>query len=308
MSPPRLSVVMPSHNRASDLPRAAHSVLSQTYRDLELIIVDDGSSDDTSHALARLSEEDGRVRFVRNEQSVGPAEARNHGIALAQGELLAFCDDDDAWLPEAATTLVDFLDKHPDVGVVSSWHEVLQVGKERRAIYRGPLHFGDRHLLWMNFVALPFGMVKRSVFPDQPWFDPKLPPSEDWEFWLRCAQRRPIAMLPKVLYQYRQHGGGRVTKAASGQARGRRALLAKHQEAMSPACGLYHRAVADLTEGGRVVLARQLALAARASPRDTAFVSFLLAASLQSSAVGIRRRDPGLPARVLARLIGEQRG
>ena len=105
---------------------------------MELIVVDEGSSDDTPDVLVRLCEEDPRVRFVRNDVAVGLPGARNCGIDAARGDLVAFCDDDDAWLPDAAEYLVGVFDRDPEVGVVSSWHQVLHVESGRAVIYRAP--------------------------------------------------------------------------------------------------------------------------------------------------------------------------
>jgi len=119
-----LSVVMPTHDRSDQLERAARSILDQGGTEVELVIVDDASSDGTPAVTDRLSE-DARVRLVRNEQAIGPGAARNKGIAAARGDLLGFCDDDDAWLPRAASSLVAYLDAHPETGAVTSWHQVV---------------------------------------------------------------------------------------------------------------------------------------------------------------------------------------
>jgi len=198
MSSPRLSAVLTTRNREADLLRAARSILSQTFRDLELIVVDEGSTDGTPDVLKRLCDEDARVRFVRNDVAVGLPGARNCGIDVARGELVSWCDDDDAWLPDAAQYLVDEFDRDPEVGAVSSWHEVLHVEDGRAAIYRGPLDLDDHLFLWMNFVAKPFGMYRRSAFCPEHRFDAGLVNvAEDWDFWLRCAQQRPFRVVPR---------------------------------------------------------------------------------------------------------------
>ena len=110
-----LSVVMPTHNRAGLLERAARSVLDQDVTDIELVIVDDASTDATSDVADRLSC-DRRVTVLHNPESLGPGGSRNRGIAAARGDLLGFCDDDDTWLPGAATTVLDRFDDDPRVG------------------------------------------------------------------------------------------------------------------------------------------------------------------------------------------------
>jgi len=304
MSPPRLSVVLPTRNRPIDLLRAARSVLSQTFRDLELIVVDEGSSDETPEVLVRLCEEDPRVRTVRNDVALGLPGARNTGIDVARGDLVSFCDDDDAWLPDAAQYLVEVFDGDPEVGVVSSWHEVLQVESGRSVIYRAPLDIDEHLFLWMNFVGVPFGMYRRSSFGPEHRYDASLTKtSEDWDFWIRCAQQRPFRMVPRVFYLYRQHGGPRITTDPTRHHDGLLEIVAKHHDSMTPACRTYHRCVADLLVDQRGSVVRRLAELGRSSPLDAAFVATALAASRQTSALGPRLRDPALTGRTLARLL-----
>ena len=107
---PFVSVVIPTHNRASFLEEAASSVLEQTFDDLELIIVDDASTDGTANILDRLADQDRRVRIIRRETSSGgPAVPRNEGIGMATGEMISFLDDDDRWHPERVALTLEGL-------------------------------------------------------------------------------------------------------------------------------------------------------------------------------------------------------
>ncbi len=304
MSSPRLSVLLPTRNREADFLRSARSVLSQTFRDLELVVIDEGSTDGTPGAIKQLVDEDPRVRSVRNDVAVGLPGARNCGIEVASGDLVAFCDDDDAWLPDAARYLVEVFDEDPEVGAASSWHEVMQVESGHAVLYRGPLDLDDHLFTWMNFVAKPFGMYRRSSFGPDHRFDAALVKvAEDWDFWLRCAQQRPFRVVPRVLYLYRQHGGPRITDDPARQSAGLLEIVAKHHDAMTPACRTYHRCIADLLLGRRDAVGRHLAEAARRSPADAAFVTVVLTSAWQASKVGLRTRDPALPARTMARLL-----
>ena len=119
---PLVSVIIPSHNRAVLLPRAVESVLAQTYSNLEVIIVDDASSDSTPAVMADLVKRDPRVRYFRHETNRYASAARNTGIASARGELIAFLDDDDEWLPEKLAKQVPvMLSASPEVGMVYCW-------------------------------------------------------------------------------------------------------------------------------------------------------------------------------------------
>ena len=129
--PPRVSVVIPTHNRAEWLPRAVGSVLAQTWTDFELLIVDDHSTDETPAAIARFA--DARIRSFRHERNFGQSKALNTGIEHARGEYVAFLDDDDAWLPAKLAAQVALLDAAPPgVGLVYCWHDVLDEASRER--------------------------------------------------------------------------------------------------------------------------------------------------------------------------------
>jgi hypothetical protein len=295
-----LSVVMPTHNRAHDVGRAAASVLAQDVESLELVIVDDSSSDDTAEVLDRLASQDRRVRVVRTDETVGPCVARNRGLAVAAGELVAFCDDDDAWFPGVGRVVVGFLSEHPDVVAASSWHVVLHADSGGAAVFRGPLEYGRDQLLWQNFVALPFAVLRRGALSFDVSFDPDLPTGEDWDLWLRCSQDGVVRTVPHVGYLYTQHGGTRVTRTTAAQVTGRRNFLTKHGAAMSGACRLFHETVLAGYEHGRAGMLHGLIPGRGRTPRDVVVVGALLASSFAAVKAGQRRRDPGLQSRLMA--------
>ena len=301
-----LSVVMPTHNRPRQLERAAWSLLDQTGSELELVIVDDASSDGTLEVAERLAT-DPRVRVVHNSESMGPGGSRNRGMEEARGDLLGFCDDDDAWLPGAVEAVVGRFDTDDEVGVLTAWHQVVHDRTGRTAPFRGPLDYGADELLWFNFVALPFGVIRRVMFDSDLAVDTSLPSCEDWDLWLRCAQTRPIATIPEALYAYHQHGGGRVTRVGSAPAVGRQRFLDKHASSMTSACRMYHELVVAQLEGGHRRVLTRLAGSAR-NPVAGLQAGALLAAGATASAVGIRRGDPGLPARMMANLLRARAG
>ena len=303
-----LSVVLPTRNRAGLVGRAAASVLAQDVGALELVVVDDASSDDTPDALDRLASQDKRVRIVRTDAPVGPCVARNRGLEAAEGDLVSFCDDDDMWLPGAGPIVVDALTADARLTGVSSWHVVMHADSGGAAVFRGPLEYDARHLLWQNVVAMPFAVIRRSVLSFDVGFDPRLPTGEDWDLWLRCAREGPFRSLPHVSYLYTQHGGTRVTRTSAAQIEGRRNFLTKHGEAMSPGCRLYHEAVLAGYESGRSGMLRRVASRDGASMRDVAYVSTVLVASWCASRIGTRRADPGLQARRMVSWIDHDPG
>lgn len=301
-----LSVVMPTRNRAASARLAAASVLGQDV-ELELVIVDDNSDDDTAASLEELAAGDRRVRVVRPEAGtgpLGPCLARNLGIGETRGELLSFCDDDDSWTPGTGRTMVEFLGERREVVVASSWHTVDHVELGTTATFRGPTEYGSRHLLWQNFVALPFGVVRRAAVPFDISFDPGLPTGEDWDLWLRCSRHGAVRTLPFVGYVYSQHGGARVTRTATAQVEGRRGFLTKHGDAMTPTCRLYHEVVLAGLEHGRAGAVARLRHSALRTPGRASAVGALLGASALFSRSGQRAGDPGRQARRMAAMVG----
>jgi glycosyltransferase involved in cell wall biosynthesis len=299
---PLLSVIVPTKDRAVMLQGAIASLMVQTHSTLEVIVVDDESSDGTDLVVARLAEQDSRLRYVRNDRSAGPGEARNRGISVARGDYLAFCDDDDRWEPETAATALAYLAAHQQVGVVSGWHAVVHPSTGSRVVYRGALGYDHRALLWRNFIAIPFGVIRRAAYPEGIAFDPLLPPAEDWDLWIRCSQLRPVRTVPVVLYQYLQHSSPRV----AAQPGGMRRVLDKHGSEMTARCRQFHEAnillAAEKRDRGHEQDRERdklLHLLRRTRPS----VSAIVISQYLAHHVGLRRRDPALASRLLLRTI-----
>jgi Glycosyl transferase family 2 len=278
-------------------------VLSQDYPSIELVVVDDGSTASTARALDEVTAQDRRVVVVRHQQSLGSAAARNAGLAQARGELVAFCDDDDVWLPGAASAAVDA--SNPSTGVVYGWHQVLHESTGRCVTFRPPAECGPSVMRWMNVPSILSGVARRSVVGDALSFDPALATAEDWDLWLRCADIAPMTLVPTALYRYVQHGGARVSRGPAGD-EGHRRLLDKHRSSMSSACIAHHElTIALMTrdrKAGKGQIAALLAHPSRVVPAS------LLAGEFLASRVGRRRGDPGLPLRFAVRAITRTSG
>jgi LmbE family N-acetylglucosaminyl deacetylase len=294
-----LSVVLPTHNRPERLRRAAHSILSQDYPSIELIVVDDGSTASTTSALDELTAQDGRVVVVRHEQAVGSAMARNAGLAVAGGELVAFCDDDDLWLPGAAGVAVAA--SRPSTAVVYGWHQVQHESTGRCVTFRAPAECSPSVMRWINVPSILSGVVRRSVVGDALHFDAALYTSEDWDLWLRCADIGPMTLVPTPLYQYVQHTEERVTRGSNDQDQSHQHFLEKHRSSMSSACIAHHELTIALATRNRKAGGEQLG-AIVAHPA-TAGSAALLAGELLANRVGRSREDPGLPLRFAARAL-----
>jgi len=206
---PRTSVIIPSFNYAEYLPAAIASVLAQSDSDLELLVVDDGSTDD-SVAIAQVFP-DPRVRvFVRPHR--GRAAPRNTGMRAARGRYIAFLDADDIWVQDKLAVQCEALDRHPDVGLVYSRFGVIDaVGRlqSRGRSYLAAKPSGAilRHLLEANVIGTPSTICFRRDLVENNglWFDETNTHREDWHFYLRVAARSRIHYLPRTLAYHRYH-------------------------------------------------------------------------------------------------------
>jgi glycosyltransferase involved in cell wall biosynthesis len=203
---PKVSVIVPTYNNRSFLPATIDSVLAQTYSDYELIVVDDGSTDDT---VAVLRPYNGQIRYLP-QTNQGVSAARNRGLALALGDYIVFLDGDDLLLPHKLARQVAFLDTNQAVGVVhSGWQTIAENGQPRHTIE--PWHQAPQLDLatWLRWKPVFLGamMFRRRWLAAMPGFDPALRQAEDTDLMLRLAAAGcPMAWLPEVTVRYRQHG------------------------------------------------------------------------------------------------------
>jgi glycosyltransferase involved in cell wall biosynthesis len=203
---PLISVIVPTWNRAALLGRAVKSVLAQTYENFELLVVDDGSDDGTADLLAPW-ERAGRLTKLRNPVRRGVSAARNVGLAAAQGELVAFLDSDDEWLPEKLSAQAAFMTDRPQL-LISQCQERWMRGDRR-------VNPGRRHHKIGGDIFLPSlrrCLVSPSAVVLRPelikligGFDESLPAAEDYDLWLRVTARWEVGLLDRELLI--RHGG-----------------------------------------------------------------------------------------------------
>ena len=187
---PTVSVIIPTYNRAHLVGWAIQSVLDQTYQDFEIIVVDDGSNDNTKGVVKSFK--DSRVCYVRHEQNEGGAAARNTGIKVAQGKYIAFQDSDDEWLPEKLEKQMKvFVNAPAKVGVVYTGFWRIE-GYRKTYIPSAKINQkdGDIHneLLKGNFVNTPTAVVRKECFKKIGMFDERLPRRQDWDLFIRISK------------------------------------------------------------------------------------------------------------------------
>jgi len=198
---PLVSVIIPAYNYAHFVSETLASVQAQTYQHWECIVIDDGSTDDTSAVVSRFSRNEGRVKLIRQENE-GLAAARNAGIANSAGEYLQFLDADDLLEEKKLERQVEFLEQHEDVDVVYGDVRYFRTGHPEQLLFSQtgenapwvvPLSARGKDvllaLLKNNFMVVSSPLLRRSVVTDVGLFDGDVKGVEDWDYWLRCAIR-----------------------------------------------------------------------------------------------------------------------
>lgn len=199
-----VSVIIPTYNRERYICEALESVFAQTYPEFEVIVVDDGSTDNTEEALKSYLD---RIKYIYKSNG-GPASARNAGMKASKGKYVAFLDSDDLWLPNKLQLQVTFLEAHPDYAMVVSDYDF--IGERKVKYLKKPRVSFECTLLDLldgNRIATATAMIRREVFDTIGLFDedPAIIALEDYGMWLRVAQLSKIAYLHAPLAKYRMH-------------------------------------------------------------------------------------------------------
>jgi len=194
---PCVSVIIPTYNRGWTLQAAIDSVLAQTYPDFELVVVDDGSSDDTARILSAYGPEVKRVR----QANAGVSAARNTGIRTTRGQLIAFLDSDDRWLPDKLKVQVDFFRAYPEALICQTEETWIRNGKRvnPKKVHKKPSGRIFKASLALCLVSPSAVMLSRSLFDEVGGFDETFPACEDYDLWLRISARHPVYLIETPL-------------------------------------------------------------------------------------------------------------
>jgi glycosyltransferase involved in cell wall biosynthesis len=220
----RVSVVIPSYNCAKFVTEAVESVLGQTYPVHELLVIDDGSTDDTKVQLEPYAN---RIRYIWKENG-GVSSARNRGIKESTGDLVAFLDADDVWHPRKLELQISCLQKHPEIGLIGaktiSWPDSTfpEIPTEIPELEKIPFE----NLVVQNYLGTSLIIIRREILDRVGEFDCQLRVAEDHDLWLRIARITEVANLPLRLGGYR-HVVGSLSKHAQSMELGMRLVLNK---------------------------------------------------------------------------------
>jgi glycosyltransferase involved in cell wall biosynthesis len=202
---PKVSIILPVYNSAQFVEEALESIRQQTYRDYEVIVVDDGSQDQTGEIVKQHK---GKLRYIYQDHG-GPAQARNRGIRESTGKYIAFLDSDDLWLPSKLEKQVDMMDRNPELSMVITENLCFNeqgvfmpwMGK-REKLMEGDI---AKNIFVHSWVGTPTVMVKREVFDRVGLFEEQLQLAEDDNMWVRIAANFKVGLLDEVLVKVRDH-------------------------------------------------------------------------------------------------------
>lgn len=229
-----VSVIITTKNRIQFLKRAVDSVVAQTYKKIEIIVVDDGSNDETPQYLKSMSTLLSNFRFVANKHSLGGSGARNKGLEIARGQLVAFLDDDDEWLPEKIEVQERLLSGNSNLVGVSCSYEVYSEDKRISKIIKKDHKYGYKSMLEGDNVVggCSFVLVQKIRGVN---FDETLRACQDWDYWLQLSKvtNREFLVSSRILVKYNQHTLGNITNSFRFKIKGDVAFLRKYYKDIS---------------------------------------------------------------------------
>ena len=203
---PKVSVIMATYNGARYLPQAVESILTQTFVNFEFIIIDDGSTDQTSIILNSF--QDPRIIRLKNEKNIGLTKSLNRGIQVSHGELIARQDADDISLPERLSCQVSFMDNHPEIGLLGT--QIMRIDSEGHIIKGGSFYTDPIQLQQTLLTIIPFlhgtFIFRRVCLQDIGGsYNEEIPVAQDCDLLFRISEKWDIANLADTLYKFRQH-------------------------------------------------------------------------------------------------------
>lgn len=227
-----VSIVIPTHNRADMLQRALDSALAQTHPHLEIIVVDDGSKDNTAEVVQAYQEKHPNVKYLKNETALGACPTRNRGIMAATGKYTSFLDDDDEYLPERIAEMLQLYHGKADWAFVTTDYLSITKKGTRRSHKPGPIPL--EKILWINYAGQTV-MAETKKLQALGGFDEDLTAAQDYDMWTRLIRKYGTAFRSsKVLYLYHQeHDKPRITSTFSKKMKGYYDYYLKHKPVMS---------------------------------------------------------------------------
>lgn len=250
-----VSVVIPSRNRRARLARAIESVTQQTWPNIEIIVVDDASTDDTPQFLEKLVGTSSiPIKFVRNEVAQGGAGARNKGIDLAEGQYVAFLDDDDVWMPEKLNLQIGMMKANPSASSVSCSFLVQHSSGKQTVKHISPPKDVQQILNTNHLGGASMCLTTRQMLLGIGGFDAGLRSGQDWDLWIKLYDRGPVLVCNEPLVQYIYHEGVTITGNPRSKYFGHRRLYLRYRRRMTAKTRRHH--LSELLYCRKVLLER----------------------------------------------------
>lgn len=207
------TVIMPCYNHGRFVKESVESILIQTVSDLELIVVDDNSTDDSVSVLRELALKDARLKLIVHEKNFGASRSRNDGLRAATGHFVGFCDADDLWKPDKLEMQLKMLVDNPSYDVTYCDSEIIdQTGKLTGKLFseefpppKAPSGNLFEHLSLTNFINMQTVLVRRSALGESIYFDEEIKWVEDWWQWIRLSRKHQFLYVGRPMARYRVH-------------------------------------------------------------------------------------------------------
>lgn len=195
---PIFSVIIPTYNRVDYLCFTVESVLKQTFKEFELIIVDDGSTDGTKNMVSEYT--DPRLKYVYHDNK-GVSYSRNRGLELSKGVYMAFLDSDDRWVPHKLETTLEYINKYPEIQIFHTeelWYKNDRIQNQKKK-HKKPDGYVYLNALPICCISMSTAVLNKEVINKVGMFDESLPACEDYDFWLRTAIKYKVKLIPEYL-------------------------------------------------------------------------------------------------------------
>ena len=232
-NPTLISVIIPTYNRSVDLEKAIKSVINQTYKNIEIIIVDDNSCDKES-AINQLIAEKYKVNtYIRNHISLGASESRNIALRQSTGDLIAYLDDDDEWYVHKLELQKNFLLNNDQYNAVTCSYDVFTNGyKVKESKFKSTQKFDNIYSV-NNIGGASMIMVRSDSIKKIGGFDPDLPSCQDWDCWIRLGEFGKIGVITEICMKYNADLKHRITRNIRAKIQGVKKLFCKHKNSMN---------------------------------------------------------------------------
>ncbi len=206
MKKPLVTVILPAYNAAKHLRQAIDSIVAQTYKNFELLVIDDGSTDLTARII--LSFRDPRVKYVKNEENLGLIATLNKGIEIARGEYIVRMDADDISLPKRIEKQVSFMQSFPKVGASGTWYYTFGGNGSKKLKVSSDPAWLQANLLFNSCLCHPSTIIrKETLLKNNIRYNPEYKHAEDYDLWIQLSRVSALSNIREFLFKYRSHSG-----------------------------------------------------------------------------------------------------